>query len=131
AEDNVRLFVGPTAHGYTQENREAMYQWFNHVTHVADTAAEPKLVLEKDEALWCTPKGQVADLGSRTVFSFTRETSQALAQRRAPLSEEGLKRAVTSLLKLPERSEVPEYRILRPLSGRQYPRPHATPYAVE
>ena len=29
AEDNVELHIGPTDHGYSQENREAMYQWFN------------------------------------------------------------------------------------------------------
>ncbi|NWG13844.1 MAG: prolyl oligopeptidase family serine peptidase [Acidobacteria bacterium] len=31
-EENIALFIGPTAHGYTQENREAMYRWFNRVT---------------------------------------------------------------------------------------------------
>ena len=32
AEENISLFIGPTPHGYTQENREAMYRWFNRVT---------------------------------------------------------------------------------------------------
>ena len=31
AEENMALFIGPTTHGYTQENREAMYRWFNRV----------------------------------------------------------------------------------------------------
>jgi dienelactone hydrolase len=131
AEDRVRLFTGPTEHGYSQENREAMYQWFNRVTHLSDATAEPKLVIEKDETLWCTPSGQVADLESRTVFSFTRDRSKALAQQRSRLTEMELKQAVATSLKLPKVSGTPEYRILRTLAGRKYPRPFATPYAVE
>src|SRR5262249_44460343 len=131
AEDNIKLFMGPTDHGYSQENREAMYQWFNRATRVSDARSEPKLTLEKDQTLWCTPDGQVAELGSRTVFSFTRERSQALAHERGKLSENELRQAVAALLRLPERVAVPEYRILRGIGGRKYPKPHATTYAVE
>jgi dienelactone hydrolase len=131
AEDNIKLFIGPTEHGYTQENREAMYQWFNRVTGASDAHREPKLTFEKDQALWCTPNGQVAELKSRTVFSFTRGKSQALAQKRGKLSAKELRQAVAALLHLPERAGVPEYRILRAIGGRKYPKPHATTYAVE
>ena len=131
AEDNIRLFIGPTDHGYSQENREAMYQWFNRATRVSDARSEPKLTIEKDETLWCTRMGQVAELKSRTVFSFTRDKSKALAQKRRKLSEVELKQTVSAALKLPERTGVPEYRILRALGGRKYPKPQATIYAVE
>ena len=50
AEENVGLFVGPTTHGYSQENREAMYGWFNRVTGVCDEQAEDELEIESDEA---------------------------------------------------------------------------------
>jgi dienelactone hydrolase len=131
APDDVGLFIGPTPHGYSQENREAMYRWFNRATRISDAMTEPKLVIEKDETLWCTPTGQVADLKSRSVFSFTQEKARALAAKRQPLSDAQLRQAVTAALKLPERSGVPEYRILRAVGGRGYPRPHATTYAVE
>jgi dienelactone hydrolase len=131
AEDNVKLFIGPRPHGYAQENREAMYRWFNQATGSSGEAKEPKLVIEKDETLWCTPKGQVADLKSRTVFSFTREKSQALRKRRPALAGANLSKAVLAALKLPERAGVPDYRILRPSPRRGYPKPHATTYAVE
>jgi dienelactone hydrolase len=131
AEDHIALFVGPTTHGYTQENREAMYRWFNRVTHVSEAMTEPKLVIEKDATLWCTPRGQVADLKSRTVFSFTQEKSQTLAHQRPHLSDQELKQSVAALLHLPVRSGVPEFRILRALGGRKYAKPHATTYAVE
>ena len=42
AQDNIKLFVGPTAHGYSQENREAMYRWFNRVTDISEARTEPQ-----------------------------------------------------------------------------------------
>lgn len=108
-----------------------MYDWFNRAAGVSGASPEPDIVVEPDETLWCALKGQAAELGSRTVFSFTRAKSKALARERAPLAGEELKTAVTAALRLPERSGVPDYRILRPTRGRRYPKPHATTYAVE
>lgn len=130
--ENVRLQVGPTEHGYTQENREAMYAWFQRATGVAGDVKEGPIVVEKDETLWCTPHGQVAELDSRTVFSFTRELSRQQTAARRPLDDDALRTAIRSTLALPAAPEQPpEYRILRPLPGRGYPKPHATTYAVE
>ena len=131
AEDNIGYFIGPTYHGYSQENREAMYRWFNRWTGVSDAKSEPTLTLEKEEALWCTPSGQVAELKSRTIYSFTQEQSRALASRRTNPEGGGLARAVSEKLRLPSRTGVPEFRILRPLPDRKYPLRHALPYMVE
>ena len=131
AADNVAMFAGATPHGYSQENREAMYRWFNRITGVSDRQKEPELTLEKDETLWCTPKGQVAEMKSRTVFSFTRAASLALAKQRPKLERDALVRAVVETLRLPQASQIPDYRILRNLPARRYPRPQATTYAVE
>lgn len=130
--DEIGLFIGPTEHGYSQENREAMYRWFNRVTGVSDAQTEPTLTIEKDEDLFCTPQGQVAELNARTVFSFTREKSQQLASRRGQLGGAALREAITRVLRLPSLpGDVPDYRILRPLRDRRYPRRFHTPYAVE
>ncbi|HEY2250542.1 MAG TPA: prolyl oligopeptidase family serine peptidase, partial [Planctomycetaceae bacterium] len=135
AEQNIKLYIGPTAHGYTQENREAMYRWFNGVTHVSDAQAEPKLEIEKDETLRCTATGQVAELKSRTVFSFTQEKSQALTKQRRKLTPGQLRATVAELLRYPpqpsEPMQAPEFRILRGAGNRKYPKPAATTYAVE
>jgi dienelactone hydrolase len=131
AEQNIAIHVGPTEHGYTEENREAMYRWFNRVTGASDATEEPKLVIEKDETLWCTPRGQVADLKSRPVWSFTRAKSIELGKRRAALGGEALRRAVADVLRLPPRKGPPDFRILRPIGERKYPKPHASIYAVE
>ena len=131
AGENVALYVGPTGHGYSQENREAMYRWFNGVTKISDAKEEPKLTLEKDVDLWCTPKGQVADLKSRTVFSLTDESAKTLEKRRGKIAGEGLKKAIADMLKMPDQKGTPEFRILRTAVNRKYPKPAFTTYAVE
>jgi len=150
AEDNVALFVGPTGHGYSQENREAMYSWFNRATGVSSRGTdrdfngvlsatadvpfttEPDLTIEKDETLWCTETGQVATIANtRTVFDFTRETSKQLAGARTPLNGGALRRAVTDVLKLPAQPQhAPDYRNWRHLDSSSYPTKYAIAYTV-
>ncbi len=132
AEDNIGFFAGPSEHGYSEENREAMYGWFNKATGVSKDGSEPKLTIEKDETLQCTPHGQVAELKSRSVFSFTSERSQSLANSRKALSGDALKAAVSELLRLPKLpDEPPDFRILRPVRNRNYSKRLATTYAIE
>ncbi|NQT85714.1 acetylxylan esterase [bacterium] len=128
--DNVSLFTGPTYHGYSQENREAMYQWFNQVTGVSDAKREPELTIEKDETLYCTPRGQVSTMGSRSVSSFTKKKAELLAGKRKKLAGEALKEAVVAALKMPEADRPPTYRIPRRTRRRKYPKPEFTTYAV-
>jgi cephalosporin-C deacetylase-like acetyl esterase len=162
APHNVQLQIGPTEHGYSVENREAMYRFFNRAVGLPPVDSEPELSIEKDETLWATPHGQVAELNSRTVFSFTSEKSRLLAANRKPLNGEELKAAIREVLKFPGEwgepsrptpigstatstndlgahsatrppsrfSAPPEFRILRAIK-RNYPKPHATHYAVE
>ncbi len=151
AEDNVALFVGPTGHGYSEENREAMYSWFHRAcgmtpekvdetfdgvlttTGEVNFAAEPKIEIEKDETLWCAPDGQVARLpGTRSVFDFTREKSQQLAGRRESLRGDALRQALRDTLKI-DASElrVPDYRNYRYLQSRGYPSRYAMGYTVD
>lgn len=139
AEENIELFVGPTTHGYSQENREAMYGWFNQVTNVSEAKSEPELVLEDVETLWCTPRGQVAELpGTKTVFDFTKAASQRFREKRGAVEGDELRERVRQVLKLPTTEETPPpYRILKYLRNRLYPSPqpkthsHAITYAVE
>jgi hypothetical protein len=130
ADDNVAYFAGPSYHGYSQENREAMYRWFNRCTGISDATTEPHLVMEKEETLWCTPHGQVAEVQSRTIDTFTREKSRSLAAKRPDLDGASLAPVVAEALRIPKRTGAPEFRILRPLPDRQYPMRHALPYMV-
>ncbi|OHB73284.1 MAG: hypothetical protein A2Z25_09555 [Planctomycetes bacterium RBG_16_55_9] len=137
AEENISQFFGPTYHGYTQENREAMYRFFNRVTGISDAQSEPELVMEKGETLSCAPHGQVCELNSRPVYSFTKEMSQTLAKQRPnDISQFELKRRIVRMLGLQgpaalQSGEAPEYRILRNWRSRGYPKRYWTTYVVE
>ena len=131
AEDNLAMYIGPTYHGYSKENREAMYRWFNRVTGISNARNEPELTIEKDETLLCAPHGQVAALKSRPIYSFTGEKSKSLARKRLHLDGPALCRAVADVLRIRPCAGVPEYRILRPHRDRKYPLPHAVTYMVE
>ncbi|MBN2132890.1 MAG: prolyl oligopeptidase family serine peptidase, partial [Sedimentisphaerales bacterium] len=133
AAENVALFIGPGYHGYSQENREAMYRWFNRTTGVSDARSEPEITIEKDETLWCAPRGQVCELDSKRIYAFTAEKSRALArQRPAQFTPSQLGRHIKEVLRLPEADETaPGYRVLRTWRGRGYPRPQWTTYVVE
>lgn len=130
-EENISLFTGPQGHGYSVENRTAMYQWFNKHSNGAEVREEPPLTTEKDETLSCSPQGQVGPLGSVPIYSFTREISQKLKAERPKHTRESLVQTVESFLDLPERKEIPEYRILRAISNRGYPYKSAAVYAIE
>ncbi len=132
-EENIDLFVGPTTHGYSIENREAMYRWFNRATGVSEAEQEPSLEIEKDETLWCTPDGQVGAIeGTRTVFDFTRELAREQAESRPEVTGDALADAIREVLRVPERSnDPPDYRIYRLLGSRDYPSPSAIAYSVE
>ncbi|RMF44378.1 MAG: hypothetical protein D6753_02735, partial [Planctomycetota bacterium] len=126
------LFIGPGGHGYSRENREAMYGWFNRATGRSASRTEPELTLEDDQTLRCTPGGQVKSLGSKTVFDFTSQRAARLASERKPLGADELVSQVRRLLKVPQLpATAPTYRILRPFSIAARSTFQATPYAVQ
>lgn len=131
ATDQIGLFLGADYHGYSQPNREAMYRWFNHATKVSAATQEPALVIEKDEDLWCTPRGQVGESRPTTVHALALARSRELAVRRGRPTGDRLRQAVLGALRLPSPAAAPDYRILRPTTGRRYPKKNAATYAVE
>ncbi|MBI1355989.1 MAG: hypothetical protein GC160_16735 [Acidobacteria bacterium] len=130
AEERVSLFIGPTYHGYSQENREAMYGWFNRWTGVAEGHAEPPLTIETDASLQATASGQVAKEGSKPIFAFTAETARAQVGGRR-LAGPPLTEALRDALKLPEREHPPYARILRNIAPRGYPKEFFAQYVLE
>jgi cephalosporin-C deacetylase-like acetyl esterase len=153
APSNIAMFVGPTEHGYSQENREAMYSWFRHAAPTAsnikvelqtlqgvyhgdakvDGIKEPALLVETDETLRCTVTGQVAeDTGRATAFSFTRERSRQLSGLRKNLQGETLKQSVRKALRLPTLPvDAPDYRIWQHLGTRGYASKSGVAYAIQ
>jgi len=126
-EENVQFFAGEGYHGYTQDNREAMYRFFNNITGVSNAQKEPGIVIEKDETIWCAPNGQVSELNSRPVYLFTKEKSLELAKKRQKsFTQEELKQQIIKLLRIDNLSELqrnnptPEYRYMAHSYGRSY-----------
>jgi cephalosporin-C deacetylase-like acetyl esterase len=131
AEDNVEFFTGPRPHGYWIENREAMYGFFNKHAGVHAPKKEPAIEIEEQPTLWCTASGQVDELKPATVSDFVRERSRELAEERGAVSGDDLLRVAKKLLDLPKRDGPPDYRVLRPVSGREWPRAYAASYVIE
>ncbi len=131
AEENVSIFIGPTTHGFSIENREAMYRCFNKATGVSNMTKEPELKIESIETLTCSPKGQVASLKPRTIYSFTKEKSQQLANNRGEVSGEKLIKSINKTLKLQSLPGKINYRIPRAKSIASYPRKYVSNYLVE
>ena len=128
AGENLGLFIGPTYHGYSQENREAMYGWFNRWTGLREGSDEPALTMEKDQTLAAMP---ASGLKSKPIFAFTREIAAIQIAQRPQHDLATLQSVVAEALRLPERSAPPYARILRNLPERGYPKPFAVHYAVE
>ncbi len=131
--DNIQLHIGPTDHGYSIENREAMYRHFNRVTGASQATKEPQLTIEKDETLWCTKSGQVAELKPATLFDFTTAKARQLREVRGAKRGAELLEALRHVLRLPQPlpQTAPDFRILRAVGDRKYPLRHATTYAIE
>jgi cephalosporin-C deacetylase-like acetyl esterase len=132
AEANAAYHVGPGGHNYWKDAREAMYAFFNRHAGVGHPGTEPELALENIVTLRCTATGQASDLpGARCVPAFAAERSRDLAKRRGQPAGAELNRRVEDLLHLPRRSVSPEYRVLRPWSGRRHARGHTSHFLLE
>ncbi|QDU39603.1 Acetyl xylan esterase (AXE1) [Maioricimonas rarisocia] len=129
--DNIGLFVGPTTHGFSIENREAMYGWFSRHTGGDADQPEPEQTIETDEVLTCTPEGQVNLLGSRTVPQFTRERAETLKKARGDVAADVIRDRLNEWLDGRTPPEDPRYRILRPYWRRQHPTRSALTYVIE
>lgn len=128
--DYIRLHIGPGYHSYPRENREATYRLFNAASGISTEPVEPPIVVEKDETLRCTTRGNVAFENSRTIPSFTREKSGHLAKTRLALDDSGLREAARAVLKMPDITGVPDFAILRNAGRDRYPTKGYCTYAV-
>jgi len=116
AEDNVRCFIGPTNHGYSVENREAMYGFFNQHAGIDCEAKElfdGKKIADKD--MLCTESGQLAT--SRPEFNLVHDLivkkAAELKAARTKLVPAGVKALLKKLLNIPEKIEEPYVRVMR------------------
>ena len=132
AEANVSYHIGPGGHGYQKDAREAMYAHFNKATgRGIGPIAEPALAIEDDATLACTKSGQVAELKSRPIYSFTQEKARTLSESRGKPSGQTLVDLIWQHAIRGGRCATPDYRILRPQRGNGYPLPYFTTYLID
>ena len=83
AREKVGITETDQEHGWTIELRNAAYGWFNKwLKGGTSVVEEPALEVEPEQNLLCTPQGQVAYLGSRTVFDLNLEYARTVRPRR-------------------------------------------------
>lgn len=116
AEDDLQCFIGPTNHGYSIENREAMYGFFTtHAGMPLDSKESFDGSVISEASLKCTDSGQL--MTSRPEFSqvhdLTVKISADLAAARPVYDVPTLKAKLRELLQLPEKTEVPYARTMR------------------
>ena len=69
--DRIKHVVADAPHGYSETLRRATYAWMNRWLDMPDAGDdEPDVPIEQDADLRCTTEGQVALLGSESVFSL-------------------------------------------------------------
>lgn len=132
AEQNVQMFIGEGPHGYSQDDREAMYRFFNKHANNRARAREPKNDRnETERTLQATPDGQVFNMGVRRAFDITSAQACELSAKRKKLSDRELVQKIQRKLVLPKRSGPPHYRILRTEGCEDKIRKFHSAFAVE
>ncbi|MHB9139514.1 MAG: alpha/beta hydrolase family protein [Victivallaceae bacterium] len=115
AKDNIRLAFGPGNHGYSLDNRESMYRFFNEFAKVKKNDREPELAICESAELECAPGGQVINLpDNKLLRDFNLEKTRFFRETRKKIkSQNELKAAVLEKLAIEIPAATPSHRILR------------------
>ncbi|MBR4885099.1 MAG: hypothetical protein IKZ33_07290, partial [Lentisphaeria bacterium] len=122
AEENLQYFIGPTYHGYSIENREAMYSFFNkHANVNADGKEFADSEVLSEAELNCTASGQVMTEfpESFTVPDLIKQKAAELQAARKKLTAAELKSFLKGHLQIPTEISEPYVRMLRTLYFKQ------------
>lgn len=100
--ERVDLVEANEKHGFTKPLRTAMVRWMRRwLLGVDDAITEPDFPVLPDEAMWCTPKGQVLLLaGERSVTDLNIERGRQLAKERRALWKTSDKAALIEKIRL-------------------------------
>ena len=110
----TEVFVGPTDHGFSVHNRQAMYGFFLKAAGLKGAAKEPAIALPAEKETWAVG-GSVFNIpGARNVRDLIAEKADALAERRKPLAAAALRARLARALAV-GKPFVPHHRVLRTL----------------
>ena len=111
---NVDCFIGPSGHGYSRHNQEAMVSFFAKHAGVKEVEFDSTEMLD-DTALNVTPKGNVVAAGSTPIYKLIARQADRLVANWKRLETEILKKRLMALLNINRRRPPPHYRVLRPV----------------
>lgn len=119
ATGTAEYFAGPRTHGFSEENRQAMYDFFCRQAGLPCVKGEAGIEPLAEGRLRAAPGGLVHRAGSRKVFDITAERARQAAVARGKPDEATVIREARRLLGLPEGSGgAPDYRILWGSGGK-------------
>jgi len=105
------MFLGPTTHGYSVHNQEAMVDFFCRQTGKKARSVEVTPFAE-DKIRVC-PEENVLLAGSVSISDLLQKRVRELAAKRTPLGKVALQKKLAELLQMPKRRGVPHFRIPR------------------
>ena len=112
AQDKAAMFMGPTTHGYSEHNQQAMLEFFCRQVGKEPLAVEVSALPE--EETWASPQGKVLLLpGAKAISELIGQKAQSLAAQRPRLSAAEMSAKLAELLQLAAREGLPHYRIPR------------------
>lgn len=124
AEDNLQCFIGPSDHGFSVENREAVYEFFlRHGGLDAPAREERGIGLFSERELACTAAGQVLGAGRNwaSIPDLALRRAGELKRTRPHRTPGELKRRLGEMLEIPAEIPIPRVRVLRPRTERAVP----------
>lgn len=112
--NSVNCFIGPSDHGFSLENREAVYSFFNGLLEKTAPVVEPEHRTVLPAELFCTVSGNLLNEKQwKTLTDFSRDFAVQCRKRRVSRSGDELREYFRREFSLPETTEIPHYRILR------------------
>ncbi|MCK5843311.1 MAG: acetylxylan esterase, partial [Victivallales bacterium] len=108
----AEVFIGPTVHGYSIENRQAMVAFFMKQVGIKGDASDEKLEILPQEDLNATPSGELRIKTAKRVFEFTAKKTAKLAEKRPVLKPNELLAKLAATLNLKPFTDSPSYRAL-------------------
>jgi len=115
AEENLQFFIGPVNHGYSVENRFAMYGFFSKHGNTPEISKESDIAAVPRQSLLCTKENQITAMpGKKLVYELICDEVDRLAANRKKLSLAELKELCTGKFNMPSAMPEPYCRQLRP-----------------
>ncbi len=111
AADKFEMFLGPTTHGYSVHNQEAMVDFF--CRQAGRKAEQVEVTPLAKEKIHVCPAGNILLAGSVSISYLMQKQARELAAKRPPLGKVALQKKLAELLQLPVRRGVPHFRIPR------------------